>query len=291
MAMAAPGQSEPMAGETDVELQAVENEIRRLQNAQDESVFQRYQYRCIRHGREQEGSLISRLAIKREDGEYAALAIPETMISAATRRFKEKSLVFVKPHDLRVLEKAGEPPLEVCLLVDTSGSMNGKRIREVKSLAGHLVRQMHEPLSLVTFQEGDVGVKVRSTRNSHIVKRGLAAMTAAGLTPLGDGIRAAVSYLSARRGKKHLVILITDGLPTWAQGDKDPYLDALEAGSLLKKNKIHLICIGLEAQRSYLERLARSADASLYIVEDLDHLEIAAITRREKSRIKTEASQ
>jgi magnesium chelatase subunit D len=272
------------------ELQAVEKEIKRLQQLQDAKQFQRFQYRCIRHGQEKVGSLVSRHATPRCNGDYAATAVPETMISAATRRFITKDHTFVKPEDLRVLEKAGEPPLEVCLLVDTSGSMNGRRIREVKVLAGHLVKQMHEPLSLITFQEGNVGVKVRSTRNSFIVRRGLAAMSAAGLTPLGDGIRTAVDYLSARRGKRHLVILITDGLPTWAQGDKDPYLDALEAGAMVKKKKIHLICIGLEAQRNYLEQLTESADASLYIVEDLDHREIAAITRREKARVKTEIS-
>jgi magnesium chelatase subunit D len=270
------------------ELQEVEKEIRRLQQKPEDSQFQRFHYRCIRHGRENEGSLVSRRAVPRENGEYAALAVPETMLCAAARRFVHRDRVFVRPQDLRVLQKHGDPPLEVCLLVDTSGSMNGRRIKEVKTLAGHLVLQMHEPLSLITFQEGDVGVKVRSTRNSQMVRRGLAAMTAAGLTPLGEGIRTAVNYLSGRRGKKHLVILITDGLPTWASGEKDPYLDALEAAAILKRKNMHLICIGLEAQRHYLEQLAHAADASLYIVEDLDHREIAAITRREKSRVKAE---
>jgi magnesium chelatase subunit D len=270
------------------ELQAVEQEIKRLQQLQNEKRFQRFHYRCIRHGEGKEGTKLSREALPRAGGEHAALAVTETMISAARRRFVNGGSLSVSAEDIQVFEQCGNLPLEVCLLVDASGSMNGKRIREVKTLADHLVRQMHEPLSLITFQEGDVGVKVRSTRNNHFVRRGLAAMNAAGLTPLGDGIRSAVTYLSKRRGKRHLVIMITDGLPTWAQGDKDPYQDALEAGLLLRKHKMHLICIGLEPQRQFLEKLAESADASLYIVDDLDHKEIAAITRREKSRVKTD---
>ncbi|MCR3922892.1 MAG: VWA domain-containing protein, partial [Firmicutes bacterium] len=187
--------------------------------------------------------------------------------------------------DLCVLQEAGELPLEVCLLVDTSGSMNGKRIEEVKLLADQLVQQMHEPLSLITFQESDVAVKVRATRQASSVRAGLRAMNAEGLTPMGEGMRAAVNYVRKRRGKKHLVILITDGLPTWADGLTDPYLDAIEAGALMRRHKIHLICIGLEPQREFLEKLAQTADASLYIVEDLNHLELFAITRREKSRL------
>ena len=266
------------------ELQAVEQEIRRLQRLRKDEGFQRYHYRCVRHGNDNEGTHTSREPQLRQEGNRDRLAVAESMICAARRRLVTNDTKFMRSADFRVIQDTGGPPLEVCLLVDTSGSMNGKRIREVKTLADNLVRQMHEPLSLVTFQEGNVGVKVRSTRNDFFVRRGLSAMSASGLTPMGEGIRTAVKYLSGRRGKKHLVILITDGLPTWAQGDKDPYLDAIEAGALVKKQKMHLICIGLEPQRKFLEKLADAADASLYIVDDLDHREIAAITRREKSR-------
>lgn len=277
-----------MLQEVPGQLDDVEKEIRRLLQLQDEKLFKRYHYRCIRHSHDQ-GTLAAREVRQREAGDSAPLAVAETVANAARRRLTNPGGNYVTSEDIFVQREAGGAPLEVCLLVDASGSMNGKRIREVKTLADTLVRQMHEPLSLITFQEGDVAVKVRCTRNGQMVRHGLAAICAAGLTPLGDGIRTAVRYLSGRRGKKHLVILITDGLPTWAEGEKDPYLDAIEAGQLIKKNKIHLICIGLEPQRNFLEKLAVAADASLYIVDDLDHREIAAITRREKTRVRSES--
>lgn len=272
-----------------VELQTVEKEIHRLQNLDAEKRFQRFNHHCIRFGQKTEGDRPTREA-KLRSSNNAVLAVPETMISAALRRFTSSSPRLVMPQDLRVQKQVGASPLEICLLVDTSGSMDGKRIREVKTLAEHLVRQMHEPLSLITFQEGDVGVKVCSTRNNQVFRRGLAGINAVGLTPLGDGIRVAVNYLAGRSGKKQLIILITDGLPTWAQGDKDPYQDALEAAIFLKRKKMHFICIGLEPHRSFLEKLAGCSEASLYIVDDLDHREIATIARREKNRIKKENS-
>lgn len=268
-----------------VELQTVEREIRRLQNLYAEKLFRRFNYRCVRHGQKRTGEYFSREAQVRCSGKKNSLAVPETMIAAALRRFGCKSDRFVIPQDLRVLEPAAASPLEICLLVDTSGSMDGKRIREVKELAEHLVSQMHEPISLITFQEGNVGVKVRSTRNNLLFRRELNTITAVGLTPLGEGIRTAVNYLASRSGRKQLVILITDGLPTWAQGEKDPYQDALEAAGYLKRKGMHLICIGLEPHRSFLEKLAERSEASLYIVDDLDHQEMVAITKREKCRI------
>ncbi|MBS3900692.1 MAG: VWA domain-containing protein [Dethiobacter sp.] len=273
---------------TNVELQTVEKEIRRLQNLYAEKRFQRFSYHCLRHGQKKRGDSLSREAKVRGNSDNAGLAVPETMISAALRRLASKSARLVIPQDLRVLEQAGASPLEICLLVDTSGSMDGKRIREVKTLSEHLVSLMHEPLSLITFQEGDVGVKVRSTRNNLVFRRGLTTINALGLTPLGEGIRSAVNYMATRSARKQLVILITDGLPTWAPGEKDPYEDALEAAVYLKRKGMQLICIGLEPHRSFLKKLAECAEASLYIVDDLDHREMAAITRREKNRIKSE---
>jgi magnesium chelatase subunit D len=265
------------------ELLAVEKEIRRLQEEATAKIM-RFNFRRARLSRETSGPVPEKETTTRSDEPMVSIAVPETMMAAALRRLQRNENGLVRPEDIRVQRQAGGPPLEVCLLVDTSGSMSGKRITEVKTLADHLVRQMHEPLSLVTFQEGDVQVKVAATRNTARVRNRLAAMSASGLTPLGEGIRVAVEYLSKRRGRRHLLILITDGLPTWARGDRDPYQDAIEAASLIDREGIHSICIGLEAQREFLEKLALSADASLYIVDDLDHKEIATITRREKSR-------
>lgn len=244
-----------------------------------------YQYRCLRQGGQEDGGKLTKEVVPRTAKVDAPLAVAETIIKSAKRRLACPGSRFIMPADLCVQQEEGDLPQEICLLVDTSGSMNGKRLQEVKLLADQLVQQMHEPLSLVTFQENAIEIKVRATRQAALVRAGLKAMKAYGLTPLGEGIRKASGYLQQRRGKKHLLLLITDGLPTWAEDHRDPFVDALEAAALLRQKKIHLICIGLEAQREFLEKLAQIGDASLYLVDDINHLELAAITRREKRRL------
>ena len=266
------------------EIEAVENEIRRLQQHKKDAA-NKLPFTCLRQGHDPNSAFTSRKVKKREEGEHANLAVAETMVVAAIRSLTQHSPWSVTPEDLHVHQFAGDVPLEVCLLVDTSGSMNGRRIREVRLLAEQLIQQMHEPITLITFQEGNIGVQVKSSRNPIQLRARLAAIEASGLTPMGEAIRTAVNYCKSRRGKKHLILLITDGLPTWAEGEKDPFLDAIEAAQLIKKQKMHMICIGLEPQRLFLTTLADTADASLYIMDDLEHSEIIAITRRERSRL------
>jgi len=267
------------------ELLDVEREIRRLEQEPAEQRYERYNYCCVRQARASDGPVMEKEARKRNGDPIVRLAVAETMATAAGRRLLFPSARrLVAPEDIRIQKQNGGPALELCLLVDASGSMLGKGISEVKALAAHLIRQAREPLSLITFQEGNIGVKVQTTRDTAKIRHELAALRAGGLTPLGDAIRSAVTFLAARRSKKHLLILITDGQPTWAGGGRDPHQDAILAGSLAKRAGIRMICIGLEPERDFLQKLASAADASLYILADLNHQEMAAITRREKVR-------
>ena len=271
-----------------MEVGIITAEIRRLQQQFYLPQIKHYRYRCLRKGGQEAGGLMTKKVIPRDEEVNLSPAVVETIIKSAKRRLTSNDSRFITPADLCVIRDEGDLPQELCLLVDTSGSMNGKRLQEVKLLANQLLREMHEPLSLITFQENAVEVKVRTTRRAVLVRAGLQAMRAYGLTPLGEGIRVTVNYLQQRRGKKHLVVLITDGLPTWAKDYCDPFLDALEAAELIKQKKIRLVCIGLEPQRDFLEKLAQVADASLYLVEDLNHSELATITRRERRRLAKE---
>ncbi len=265
----------------------MQREIRRLELLPTGRELPRYRYSCLRRGRSEDGPVREKEARPRNGDQIASLAVAETMTAAAVRRLPPPAgSSRVTTADLRIHRHKSGPPLEICLMVDASGSMMGNRISEVKALVSQLLRQEREPLSLFTFQEGDIGVKVQATRDACKMRQGLTGLRAGGMTPLGEALRSAVWYLQTRRGKRHLLMLLTDGLPTWASGDRDPSEDALAAGALVKRAGIRMICIGLEPQLDFLQKLAVVTDASLYIVSDLNHHELACITRRETDRLR-----
>ncbi|HBQ26098.1 MAG TPA: magnesium chelatase, partial [Syntrophomonas sp.] len=57
------------------------------------------------------------------------------------------------------------------------------------------------------------------------------------------------------RVKNPLLVLITDGIPNTPLWTLDAKADALEAATHIKENKIRLICIGVESNRNFLEKL------------------------------------
>jgi len=82
-----------------------------------------------------------------------------------------------------------------------------------------------------------------------------------------------------------LLVLITDGIPNSALWTLDPKADALEAAAHIPENKIRLICIGVESNSLFLEKLANRANGSLYLVDDLNRDNLINIVRHEKKNM------
>jgi magnesium chelatase subunit D len=109
---------------------------------------------------------------------------------------KEFFLVEIKglnpTDDLHFMRKKSYIPIDVCLLIDASGSMAGDKRQAACYLAEHL---------LLTGRKsggGDIsGTQQQSggsfTRNERILRKGLSTISPAGLTPLADGIMTAVN--------------------------------------------------------------------------------------------------
>jgi len=176
-------------------------------------------------------------------------------------------------------------PIDVCLLIDASGSMAGDKRQAACYLAEHLLLTGKEKVAVVTFQERNSQVVVPFTRNQRVLSKGLATISPAGLTPLADGIMTAVNLIKENRVRNPLLVLITDGIPNSALWTLDPKADALEAAAHIPENKIRLICIGVESNSLFLEKLANRANGSLYLVDDLNRDNLINIVRHEKKNM------
>ncbi|HHY38250.1 MAG TPA: VWA domain-containing protein [Clostridia bacterium] len=169
---------------------------------------------------------------------------------------------------------------DVCILLDASSSMAGRRIAAAKRLAAHLLLQGKNRASVIVFKDSSAEVKLPLTRCYRRAAEALSTIQASGLTPLAHGLKRASEYLSAQRCRKPVLVLITDGIPTVGLKNS-PTQDAVEAAGRLKELGIHLVSIGLEPNRAFLEELSAKASGKLYVLGELEGTQLARVVHRE----------
>jgi magnesium chelatase subunit D len=220
------------------------------------------------------------------------LAVPETVIQAKKNNFLRGDKHFtLQKEDLHFYDKKTYVPIDICLLIDASGSMAGEKRQAACFLAEHLLLSGKEKIAVVTFQEHSSQVVVPFTRNQKLLSKGLATINPAGLTPLASGIMTALKLIKSTRLRNPLLVLITDGIPNVPLWTMDAKADAITAAAQLKDTKIRFICIGVESNRIYLEKLANKASGSLYLVDDLNKENLINIVRHEKKAMSSSELQ
>ncbi len=211
------------------------------------------------------------------------LAVPETIVQAKKNSFlRGDTRLRIQKDDLHYYEKKSYIPIDICLLIDASGSMAGDKRQAACYLAEHLLLTGKEKVAVVTFQERSSKVVVPFTRNERILRRGLSTINPAGLTPLADGIMTALNLIKDTRVRNPLLVLITDGVPNTPLWTLDAKADGLEAAGRIANSNVRFICIGVESNRYYLEKVADRAQGVLYLVDDLNKENLINIVKAEK---------
>ncbi|MBE8971049.1 VWA domain-containing protein [Nostocales cyanobacterium LEGE 12452] len=106
-------------------------------------------------------------------------------------------------------------PLNLCLILDHSGSMNGRSLETVKKAANRLVDRLNpgDRLSVVVFDHrAKVLVSSQSVENPEKIKQQINRLAADGGTAIDEGLRLGIEELA--KGKKDTVsqaFLLTDG--------------------------------------------------------------------------------
>ncbi|MCL6450921.1 MAG: VWA domain-containing protein [Acetobacteraceae bacterium] len=212
------------------------------------------------------------------------LAVAESLARAAGEGPGPSGRLRLDRRHLLFLGRQGAAPPEVCLLLDSSASMAGRRIRAARQLAHHLVLSTRSRVAVLTFQERHTRVLCPFTRDRRRLEAGLERMQAFGLTPLAGALCDCLEFLRASRCRSPLLLLVSDGVPTVPRWSLNPVVDALKAGSEVRRRRVNFVCVGLEPSRPFLERLAKAASGRLYVVEELDRDALVAIARQEGER-------
>src|SRR5215510_984740 len=118
------------------------------------------------------------------------------------------------------VESANRPPLDLVLLLDTSGSMEGKSIEALRAAAHELVERMspRDHLAVVTF-DSTAQVVIPSTELTPDARAGaldkIDALRARGTTDMADGLALALQQVAQGRVANSIdrIVLLGDGVP------------------------------------------------------------------------------
>jgi magnesium chelatase subunit D len=228
-------------------------------------------------------SILSHKTISRsyctEDG-LEELDVSSTLKNSLARSHFENTDFYVDDKDLVTIKKRKATAQDICLLIDSSASMAGKRIKNAKYLAKHLVLKYGRRISVLAFQDKEVKIKVPFTKNFSIVDKGLNEITSEGLTPLALALHQGISYTTSNHIRNPLIILITDGIPTVSLWSSDPIEDAIKAAKNIYKIGCDFCCIGLAPNKTCLMKITTAAKGKLFILDELDRDSLINITKK-----------
>jgi Ca-activated chloride channel family protein len=187
-----------------------------------------------------------------------------------------------REHALVVLKAQGvshqRAPINICLCIDRSGSMEGEPLEYVKRACDHVVDMLgpNDILSIVTFEEQvDVLMPARRVINKSLVKEHVHRLEAGNTTNLYDGVVASclqiASVMPQTPGYVHRVLLLTDGEPT--AGIKD-FSSIVQQVAEQKQRGISITALGFgsDYNEELMAGIARRSGGNYYYIQRPDLL-------------------
>lgn len=159
-------------------------------------------------------------------------------------------------------------PVSVILVIDTSGSMEGKSLESVKQVAKGFIaqKQPEDRLALMEFNT-EVKTIVGFTDDQEKLVRSVDSLRAGGDTSLYDAVNAAIVLAEKEKAKNRFVVLFTDGKDT---SSKTTAGDAL---SSIKKAGTVLYAVGSgDVDDETLVTLSEASGGSYFKISSVDSL-------------------
>ena len=162
-------------------------------------------------------------------------------------------------------------PLNLCLILDHSGSMSGKPLETVKQAAGRLVERLNpgDRLSVIMFDHrAKVLVPNQIINDPSSIKRQISQLKADGGTCIDEGLKLGIEEMA--KGKKDTIsqaFLLTDGENEHGNNEKCLKLAQLAASYKLTLNSLGF---GAHWNQDILEQIADAGGGTLSYIERPD---------------------
>ncbi len=159
-------------------------------------------------------------------------------------------------------------PLNLCLILDHSGSMQGRPLETVKKAAAQLIDRLHhnDHLAVVAFDHhADVIVPNANLAKPNLVKRQINQLQADGGTAIDEGLKLGIEELA--KGKHDTVSqawLLTDGENEHGSNDR-----CLKLAQLATQYKLTINTLGFgdHWNQDVLEKIADAGGGTLSYIE------------------------
>ncbi|MGE5236683.1 MAG: VWA domain-containing protein [Acidobacteriota bacterium] len=126
--------------------------------------------------------------------------------------------------------REGGLPLSVALVVDTSGSMGGRRLRRAREAILDFLRQRGpgDEVCLITFGAGEVKRRLKFGTDPDLLPRVLESLKGYGTTALYDVLTASRQVMEGAKNIRRVILLFTDGVDTASKMTPDDAVRVLE---------------------------------------------------------------
>jgi Ca-activated chloride channel homolog len=165
-------------------------------------------------------------------------------------------------------------PVDLVIVLDRSGSMQGDKIASARSAVLRLIEQLTpaDRLALVTYSCDVELIAPLTAMNAHgrqHLSRAVRQVVASGYTNLGGGLRQGIDLLARLPGggRQRTVILISDGLAN--RGITDPVaLNRMAAEATDFQFTVSTVGVGLDFNELLMTRIADHGAGRYYFLED-----------------------
>lgn len=161
-------------------------------------------------------------------------------------------------------------PLNLCLVIDRSGSMEGAPLEYVKQACAHVVDMLgpNDILSIVTFEETvDVLMPPQRVSSKQPIKDGIQRLMPGNTTNLYDGLALGMQQVlsSQEPGRATRLVVLTDGDPT--AGIKDFSALVAHAGEIKSRGiTCTFLGFGPDYNEELLASMAKRAGGNYYYI-------------------------